>query len=53
MSLNSTTTALGWGNIAYLSEFIGWAILGQALGMIQIVGALVVVGAIIMLGIKR
>ncbi len=33
--------------------FLGWAILGQALGMIQIVGALVVVGAIIMLGIKR
>jgi len=33
--------------------FLGWAILDQALGPIQIIGAFVVVGAIVMLGMRK
>ena len=51
MRATSDVAVLNFEPVALV--FLGWAILGQTLSMIQIVGALAVVSAIIMLGIKR
>jgi drug/metabolite transporter (DMT)-like permease len=48
---SSDVAALNFEPIALL--FMGWAILGQAVGPLQIFGALVVIGAIVALGMAK
>ncbi len=47
----ANTAALNFEPIAAL--ILGWAILGQAVGPLQLLGALIVVGAVILIGSKR
>jgi len=51
MRATSDVAVLNFEPVALV--FLGWAVLGQGLGMTQIAGALVVVGAIIALGLTK
>lgn len=51
MRATSDVAVLNFEPVALV--FLGWAILGQSLGALQIAGALVVVGAIIALGMAK